>query len=165
MKYFFIVFCWLCLNACTTPRVWIQSTTETGGVIGYQDYIPSSDNMARIKRLIPCKDFRKTWNGIKSQSTGAATYMYSSNPWGGGMMVPIDQGIVQWAEYHYECIGNFYNNTDDMIDAESDQGHSSRSNSETSEPLSDNHKKCIFIDYCRRNHPNDFKSCMNRRCN
>jgi hypothetical protein len=60
--------------------------------------------LARIKKLIPCANFKRTWNGIKSQATGAATYMYNQNPIGGGMIIPVDNGIVQWAEYHYECL-------------------------------------------------------------
>lgn len=85
------------LTACATPRVWVQSTTSTGGVIGYQDYDPNRDNMQRIRNLIPCDNFRKVWNGIKSQQ-GAPTYTYS---W--GMLVPINNGVVQWMEYQYEC--------------------------------------------------------------
>ena len=84
------------LPCCASPNVWVQEVTPRGGVIGYQNYDPRSDNQARINALVHCRDHTMTWSGLKS-AAGAPGYLLMNN-----MLVPIS-GDTQWAEYHYSC--------------------------------------------------------------
>lgn len=86
----------LLIQGCASPRAWVQAITPSGGIIGYQNYNPSSDNGARINALISCPSHRMVWSGLKSSATAPAYYMTNN------FIVPLSENI-QWAEYHYEC--------------------------------------------------------------
>ncbi len=93
------VFLSLLLASCASTKVWVQSRGQNSGVIGYQNYNPRKDNGKSISDLVPCPIHDMTWNGPKTQVTGAPTY-YINNL---GMMTPLDSGITTWHEYHYQC--------------------------------------------------------------
>lgn len=88
------------ITGCASPNVWVQARTPNAGIIGYQNYNPRSDNGKRIEDLIPCQNgHRMTLNTQRSQATGAVGYMKFDD-----MILPTDSGVVNWAEYHYECL-------------------------------------------------------------
>ena len=96
MKKLICVVCLLLLQACASPRAWVQEVTPNGGIIGYQNYDPRSDNQARINALVHCRNHTMVWSGLKSRSSPPG-YVVVEN-----VIVPIS-GDVQWAEYHYVC--------------------------------------------------------------
>lgn len=89
------------MQGCASPRAWVQAVTPTGGIIGYQNYNPASDNNARINALIGCPSHRMVWSGLRSSATVPAYYMTNN------FIVPLSEN-VQWAEYHYECTSSLF---------------------------------------------------------
>ena len=88
----------LLFSGCST-RVWVQEKTPSTGIIGYQNYDPRSDGGKKITDLVHCSGSHKmTLNRIRTNTTGAITYMIKDE-----LVIPLDDGITKWAEYHYEC--------------------------------------------------------------
>lgn len=88
----------LTLLGCATPRVWVLKQDYDAGIIAYENYDPKSDGGKRIRNLIPCDSYRMTANPINRMSNGTSGYYY-----GGGMIVPLDGGYTERAEFHYSC--------------------------------------------------------------
>lgn len=100
MRYLLLV---IFLVGCASPRVWIISQDDVGGVIGYQNYDPSTDKGIRIKQLLQCVDHRMTSNPIKQGYSAPTMYHAYSNGYGLTTVYPLDGGTYEWAEYHYRC--------------------------------------------------------------
>lgn len=96
MRIIAVVIFTLLVQGCASPRAWVQAVTPSGGIIGYQNYNPSSDNGARINALIRCPSHRLVWSGLRSSTTAPAYYLTNN------FIIPLSENI-EWAEYHYEC--------------------------------------------------------------
>ena len=88
---------------CASPRVWVMSQFDGGGVIGYQNYAPSSDNGRRIFKLLQCADHKMTYNTVKQGYSAPTTYQAYNYGYGMTSVVPLDGGAYEWGEYHYTC--------------------------------------------------------------
>lgn len=147
------------IAGCASPRVWVLRQDSYSGVVAYQNYDPKNDNGNRIRKLIPCENFRMVANPIYRQNVTPSTYGYSSFG-NSGYVYPIDGGFIETAEFHYECISSsFSTNSTDR-----GQNFNSETNSSTKE-LVKTFSKCLFLSYCQKNSSEtELESCLERMC-